>query len=108
LSIIDYNLKGSKMNFAPVYDRVVVQRVEVTTTSAGGIVFAPCDTDIPDQGIVLAIGPGKKSEAGVFIATTIKVGEKVLFGKNGVTAVQVNGLDILVLREEDIFAVLED
>jgi chaperonin GroES len=96
------------MNFAPVHDRVVVQRVEVTTTSAGGIVFAPCDTDIPDQGIVLAVGPGKKSESGVFIATTIKVGEKVLFGKNGVTAVQVDGRDVLVIREEDIFAVLED
>lgn len=96
------------MNFAPVHDRVVVQRVEASNTSAGGIVFAPCDTDVPDQGTVLAVGPGKKSESGVVIPTTIKVGDRVLFGKNGVTAVKVDGLDVLVIREEDIFAVLED
>lgn len=96
------------MNFSPVHDRVVIQRVEVTNTSAGGIVFASCDTEVPDQGIVLAIGPGKKSDSGVFIPTTIKVGEKVLFGKNGVIAVKVDGMDILVLKEEDVFAVLED
>ncbi|KQU67105.1 MULTISPECIES: co-chaperone GroES [unclassified Rhizobacter] len=95
------------MKFRPLHDRVVVERVEAETKTASGIVIPDAATEKPEQGIVLAIGPGKRNEKGDFIALNVKVGDRVLFGKYSGQTVKVDGKELLVMREEDLFAVIE-
>ncbi|NKI93936.1 chaperonin GroES [Rhizobacter sp. SG703] len=90
-----------------MHDRVVVERVEAETKTASGIVIPDAATEKPEQGIVLAIGPGKRNEKGDFIALNVKVGDRVLFGKYSGQTVKVDGKELLVMREEDLFAVIE-
>ena len=95
------------MKFRPLHDRVVVERVEAETKTASGIVIPDAATEKPEQGIVLAIGPGKRNDKGDFVALNVKVGDRVLFGKYSGQTVKVDGKELLVMREEDIFAVIE-
>ena len=95
------------MKIRPLHDRVIVKRLEEERTTASGIVIPDSATEKPDQGIVLAIGSGKKDDNGKAIALDVKVGDKVLFGKYAGQTVKVDGEELLVMREEDIMGVVE-
>ena len=95
------------MKIRPLHDRVIVKRLEEERTSQGGIVIPDSAAEKPSQGKVLAIGKGKILEDCSVRALDVKVGDKVLFGKYSGTEVKVYGDDLLVMREEDIMAVVE-
>ena len=95
------------MNIRPLHDRVVVRRMEEERTTAGGIVIPDSATEKPDQGEIVAAGNGKITDSGDVRALDVKVGDKVLFGKYAGTAVKVEGEELLVMREDDIVAVIE-
>ncbi|MDR2165900.1 MAG: co-chaperone GroES [Zoogloeaceae bacterium] len=90
----------------PLHDRIIVKRVEAERTTASGIVIPDSAGEKPDQGEVLAVGPGKRDDSGKVIAPDVKVGDKILFGKYAGQTVKVDGEEILVIREEDILGVL--
>jgi chaperonin GroES len=94
------------MNIKPLYDRVVIKRMEEEKMSAGGIVIPDSATEKPIKGEVIAVGTGKALDNGSVRAPQVKVGDKVLFGKYAGTEVKVDGNEILVVKEDDIFAVL--
>lgn len=94
------------MNIRPLHDRVVVRRLEEERLSAGGIVIPDNATEKPSKGEVVAVGPGKRLDNGSVAAPAVKVGDKVLFGKYSGTEVKVDGTEVVVLREEDLFAVI--
>ena len=95
------------MNIRPLHDRVIVKRVEAERTTASGIVIPDSAGEKPDQGEVLAVGPGKRDDNGKQIALDLKVGDRVLFGKYSGQTVKVDGEELLVMREEDIMGVLQ-
>jgi chaperonin GroES len=95
------------MNIRPLHDRVVVKRMEEERTSAGGIVIPDSATEKPDKGEIIAAGNGKLMENGDVRPLDVKVGDQVLFGKYAGTAVKVEGEELLVMREDDIVAVIE-
>ena len=95
------------MNIRPLHDRVVVRRLESETTSAGGIVIPDSAKEKPIQGEIIAVGNGKVLEGGNVQPLDVKVGDKVLFGKYSGTEVKVDGTDYLVMREDDVMAVIE-
>ena len=92
------------MNLRPLHDRVIVKRLDQETKTASGIVIPEAAAEKPDQGEVLAIGPGKRDDKGVQNALDVKVGDRVLFGKYAGQTVKVDGQELLVMREEDIMA----
>ncbi|MCK5386940.1 MAG: co-chaperone GroES [Gammaproteobacteria bacterium] len=94
------------MKIRPLHDRVVVRRMEEETTSAGGIVIPDSATEKPAQGEIIAVGNGQITDSGVR-ALDVKVGDKVMFGKFAGTEIKVDGEELLVMREEDIMAVVE-
>ena len=94
------------MSLSPLHDRVIVKRLDQETKTASGIVIPESAAEKPDQGEVLAVGPGKRDSDGKRIEPDLKVGERVLFGKYSGQQVKVDGTDLLVLREEDIVAVV--
>ena len=94
------------MNLRPLHDRVIVKRLDQETKTASGIVIPEAAAEKPDQGEVLAIGPGKRDDKGVQNALDVKVGDRVLFGKYAGQTVKVDGNELLVMREEDIMAVV--
>ena len=95
------------MKIRPLHDRVIVKRLEEVRTTASGIVIPDTATEKPDQGEIIAVGAGKKDESGKLIPLDVKVGDKVLFGKYAGQSVKVNGEELLVMREEDLFAVVQ-
>jgi len=94
------------MNIRPLHDRVIVRRVEEEKTSAGGIIIPDAAAEKPEQGEVLAVGQGKPLDSGSTRALEVKTGDKVLFGKYAGTGVKVDGEELLVMREDDILAIL--
>ena len=92
------------MNIKPLFDRVVIKRMEEEKMSAGGIVIPDSATEKPIKGEVIAVGEGKTLDNGSLRAPKVKVGDKVLFGKYSGTEVKVEGTEYLVVREEDVFA----
>jgi chaperonin GroES len=95
------------MNIRPLHDRVIVRRVEAERTTTSGIVIPDSAGEKPDQGEVLAVGPGKRDDNGKHIPLDVKVGDRVLFGKYAGQGVKVDGQEVLVMREEDILGVLQ-
>ncbi|GHT92768.1 MAG: co-chaperone GroES [Zoogloeaceae bacterium] len=95
------------MKIRPLHDRVIIKRIEAELKTASGIVIPDSAGEKPDQGEVLAVGPGKRDDSGKIIAPDVKVGDKVLFGKYAGQTVKVDGQEVLVAREEDILGVLE-
>jgi len=91
----------------PLQDRVIVKRMEEERKTASGIVIPDAATEKPDQGEVIAVGPGKKDDNGKSIPMDVKVGDRVLFGKYAGQAVKIEGDEVLVMREEDIMGVVE-
>ena len=94
------------MNIKPLFDRIVIKRMEEEKVSAGGIVIPDSATEKPIKGEVVAVGPGKALDNGSHRAPSVKVGDKVLFGKYAGTEVKLDGTDYLVVKEDDIFAIL--
>ena len=95
------------MNIRPLHDRVVVKRMEEETTSPGGIVIPDTATEKPVRGEVIAVGNGKILENGEIRPLDLKAGDRVLFGKYSGTEVKVEGEELLVMREDDVMAVIE-
>ena len=95
------------MKIRPLHDRVIVKRLEEERKTASGIVIPDAAAEKPDQGQVVAVGNGKIQEDGKVRPMSIKVGERVLFGKYSGQAVKVDGEELLVMREEDIMGVVE-
>ncbi|MFT4560673.1 MAG: chaperonin GroES [Gammaproteobacteria bacterium] len=95
------------MKIRPLHDRVVIKRTEEDSTSAGGIVIPDSASEKPSKGEVVAVGNGKVLDSGDIRALDIKVGDKVLFGKYSGTEVKVDDDDLLVMREDDIMAVID-
>lgn len=95
------------MNIRPLHDRVVVRRMEEERKTASGIIIPDNATEKPDRGEILAVGPGKVGDDNERIALQVKVGDNVLFGKYAGTAVKVDGEELLIMREEDLLAVVE-
>jgi chaperonin GroES len=95
------------MKIRPLHDRVIVKRLEEERTSPGGIVIPDTATEKPIQGKVVAVGKGKILEDGNVRPLDVKVGDKILFGKYSGTEVKVDGEDLLVMREEDVMAIIE-
>jgi chaperonin GroES len=95
------------MNLRPLQDRILVKRVEEETKTAGGLFIPETAKEKPQRGEIVAVGKGKKTEDGKVLPLDVKVGDKVLFGKYAGTEIKVDGNDYLIMREDDILAVVE-
>jgi chaperonin GroES len=95
------------MNIRPLQDRVVVRRMEEETKSAGGIVLPGSAAEKPSRGEVLAVGPGKKKEDGGLMPVDLKVGDNVLFGQYSGSTVKLDGEELLIMSEGEVFGVIE-
>ena len=95
------------MKFRPLGDRVVVKRVQEDVKTAGGIIIPDTAQEKPQEGEVVAVGPGARDEKGDRIAPEVKTGDRILFGKWSGTEVKVDGQDLLIMKESDIMGVLE-
>ncbi len=94
------------MNLTPLHDRVLVRPSKPEEVTSGGIIIPDTAKEKPMQGEIIAAGPGKTSDDGKLVSLQVKVGDTVLYGKYSGTEVSVNGEDLLIMRESDIFAVL--
>ena len=94
------------MKFRPLHDRVVVRRVESETKTAGGIIIPDTAAEKPQQGEIIAVGPGARDESGKLIPIDVKSGDLVLFGKWSGTEVKLDGTEYLIMKESDIMGVL--
>ena len=95
------------MNLRPLQDRIIVKRVEEETKTAGGLFIPETAKEKPQRGEIVAVGNGKKTEDGKVLPLDVKVGDIVLFGKYAGTEIKVDGNDYLMMREDDILAVIE-
>ena len=95
------------MKFRPLHDRVVVKRIDADEKSAGGIIIPDTAKEKPQQGEVVAVGPGAPDEKGVVHSLDVKPGDRVLFGKWSGTEVKLDGEELLIMKESDILGVLE-
>ena len=95
------------MKFRPLHDRVVVRRLEQEERTAGGIIIPDTAKEKPQQGEVIAVGPGARNEKGEIVALDVKVGDRILFGKWSGTEVKIDGQEYLIMKESDIMGVLE-
>ena len=96
------------MHFRPLHDRVLVRRIEVEETTAGGIIIPDTAKEKPMEGEVVAVGPGVHNDAGELVALAVEAGDRVLFGKWSGTEVRIDSEDLLIMKESDILGVLED
>jgi chaperonin GroES len=95
------------MKFRPLHDRVAVKRLDAETKSAGGIIIPDTAAEKPQQGEIVAAGPGARDESGKLVPLDVKKGDKVLFGKWSGTEVKVGGQELLIMKESDIMGILE-
>ena len=96
----------AKTKFRPLHDRVVVRRLKSEEKTAGGIIIPDTAKEKPQQGEIVAVGPGGRDESGKLIPIDVKVGDKVLFGKWSGTEVKLDGAEFLIMKESDIMGVL--
>jgi chaperonin GroES len=95
------------MHFRPLHDRVVVRRIEAEEKTSGGIIIPDTAKEKPQQGEVIAAGPGARDEKGVIQPLDVKAGDRILFGKWSGTEVKIDGEELLIMKESDILGVLE-
>lgn len=100
-------MKGLNMKFKPLLDRVVIKRTPEESRTAGGIIIPDTAKEKPSQGVVVAVGPGARDDAGKIIPMTLKEGDKVLFGKWSGTEIKIDGEELLIMKETDILGILE-
>ncbi|HEY2227863.1 MAG TPA: co-chaperone GroES [Xanthobacteraceae bacterium] len=96
----------AKTNFRPLHDRVVVQRIDAEEKTKGGIIIPDTAKEKPQEGKVVAVGPGGREESGQLIKPDVKVGDRVLFGKWSGTEVRIDGEELLIMKESDIMGVI--
>ncbi|MBV8534781.1 MAG: co-chaperone GroES, partial [Alphaproteobacteria bacterium] len=95
------------MKFRPLHDRVVVRRIEEDVKTSGGIIIPDTAKEKPQQGEIVAAGPGARNEKGELVALDIKAGDRILFGKWSGTEVKIDGEELLIMKESDILGILE-
>ena len=95
------------MKFRPLHDRVVVKRIDAEQKSAGGIIIPDTAKEKPQEGEVVAVGPGARNDRGELIAIELKPGDRVLFGKWSGTEVKLDGQELLIMKESDIMGIIE-
>ena len=95
------------MHFRPLHDRVVVRRIEAEEKTSGGIIIPDTAKEKPQEGEVLAVGPGARDDAGRLVELSVKAGDRILFGKWSGTEVKIDGEDLLIMKESDILGVVE-
>ena len=95
------------MNFRPLHDRVVVKRVEQEEKTKGGIIIPDTAKEKPQEGEVIAVGPGGRDDSGALVPLDVKAGDRVLFGKWSGTEVKIDGEDLLIMKESDILGVIQ-
>jgi chaperonin GroES len=95
------------MNIRPLHDRIIVERLEEETKTAGGIIIPDTAKEKPQQGRVIAVGKGKKTEDGKVLPLDVKTGDKILFGKYAGTEIKIEGKEFLMMREDDVLGVIE-
>jgi len=96
------------MKFRPLHDRVVVKRIDAESKTATGIIIPDTAKEKPSQGEVIAVGPGGRDEAGKLIPIDMRAGDRVLFGKWSGTEVKIDGVEYLIMKEDDVMGVLSD
>ncbi|ACA19780.1 chaperonin Cpn10 [Methylobacterium sp. 4-46] len=94
------------MTFQPLHDRVVVRRIDAEEKTKGGIIIPDTAKEKPQEGEVVAVGPGARDEAGKLVPLDVKAGDRVLFGKWSGTEVRIDGQDLLIMKESDILGIL--
>ena len=94
------------MNFRPLHDRVVVKRIESEEKTKGGIIIPDTAKEKPQEGEIVAVGPGARDESGKINALDVKAGDRILFGKWSGTEVKIDGQDLLIMKESDILGVV--
>ena len=95
------------MNFRPLHDRVVVKRVDSEEKTKGGIIIPDTAKEKPQEGEVIAVGPGARDESGKVVPLDVKTGDRILFGKWSGTEVKLDGVDLLIMKESDIMGVID-
>lgn len=95
------------MKVRPLQDRILIKRVEEENKTKGGIIIPDSAKEKPQEGLVVAVGPGKVTDTGTRVAPEVKAGDKILFGKYSGTDIKIDGVEHLILREEDVLAVIE-
>ncbi|WP_420738224.1 co-chaperone GroES [Bradyrhizobium japonicum] len=96
------------MHFRPLHDRVVVRRIDAEEKTAGGIIIPDTAKEKPQEGQVIAVGPGASNEQGQLVPLDVKPGDRVLFGKWSGTEVKIEGQDLLIMKESDLLGVVEE
>jgi chaperonin GroES len=95
------------MKFRPLHDRVVVKRIDAEEKTRGGIIIPDTAKEKPQEGEVIAVGPGARDESGKLVALDVKVGDRILFGKWSGTEIKLDGEDLLIMKESDVMGVIE-
>ena len=97
----------AKTKFRPLHDRVVVKRIDAEEKSKGGIIIPDTAKEKPQEGEIIAAGPGARDEAGKLVPLDVKAGDRILFGKWSGTEVKIDGEDLLIMKESDVMGVIE-
>src|SRR3984957_8581951 len=95
------------MKFRPLHDRVVIRRVDEVAKSKGGIIIPDTAKEKPQEGEVIAVGPGARDESGKLVALELKAGDRILFGKWSGTEIKLDGEDLLIMKESDVMGIIE-
>ncbi|WP_037078577.1 co-chaperone GroES [Neorhizobium vignae] len=95
------------MSFRPLHDRILVRRVQSEEKTKGGIIIPDTAKEKPQEGEVIAVGPGARNEAGQIQALDVKAGDRILFGKWSGTEIKINGEDLLIMKESDVMGIIE-
>ena len=95
------------MKFRPLHDRVVVRRIDAEAKTAGGIIIPDTAKEKPQEGEIVAVGPGARDEAGKLVPLDVKAGDRILFGKWSGTEVKIDGEDLLIMKESDVMGIIE-
>jgi chaperonin GroES len=101
------NRERKSMKFRPLHDRVVIRRIEGEEKTKGGIIIPDTAKEKPQEGEVIAVGPGARDESGKLVPLDLKTGDRVLFGKWSGTEVKIDGEDLLIMKESDVMGVIE-
>jgi len=96
------------MHFRPLHDRVVVRRIEAEEKTSGGIIIPDTAKEKPQEGEVVAVGPGARDDSGTLVELSVKTGDRILFGKWSGTEVKIDGEDLLIMKESDILGVIDN
>lgn len=101
-------VQEESMKFRPLHDRILVRRIESDERTRGGIIIPDTAREKPQEGEIIAAGPGGRNEQGQIVALDVKVGDRVLFGKWSGTEIRLDGEDLLIMKESDVMGVLQD